>query len=136
VEPVLTFKDFNEGLKQGSLVGLKCRDCGEIAAQPIILCGKCASANLEITGLTGKGIIQTFTVNYVAAEGREAEAPYIVAIVELEEGPWIMGNIVDLRPEDATIDIIGNKVMMSGTAVFPGDKYSAGDIARPLFKMQ
>jgi uncharacterized OB-fold protein len=136
VEPVLTFKDFNEALKQGRLVGLKCRDCGEITAQPILLCGKCVSANLESIGLTGKGIIQTFTVNYVAAEGREAEAPYIVAIVELEEGPWAMGNIVDLRPEEATIDIIGRKVMMSGMAVFPGDKYSAGDIARPLFKME
>ncbi len=135
MEAKLTFKDYNEGLKQGKLIGLKCGGCGEVTAQPKLLCGKCGGADLEGVELAGKGAIQTFTVNYVAAEGREAEAPYIVAIIELDEGPWVMGNIVDLKPEAATIDIIGRKVTMSGTAVFAGDKYSAGDVARPLFKL-
>ena len=135
MEAKLTFKDFNEGLKQGKLSGLKCKGCGELIAQPRILCGKCGGAEFDSIEFAGKGSVQTFTVNYVAAEGREAEAPYIVAIVELDEGPWVMGNIVELKPEAATIDIIGKKVIMSGVAVFPGDKYSAGDAARPLFKL-
>jgi uncharacterized OB-fold protein len=135
VEAKLTFKDYNEGLKQGKLIGLKCSGCGDISAQPRLLCARCGSPDLAGLELAGKGAIQTFTVNFVAAEGREAEAPYIVAIVELDEGPWVMGNIVDLKPEAATIDIIGKKVAMSGTSVFPGDKYTAGDVARPLFKL-
>jgi uncharacterized OB-fold protein len=85
--------------------------------------------------LKGGGTVQTFTVNYVAAEGREPEAPYIVAIVEMDEGPWVMGNIAELKPEEATMDIMGRKVRMEGSAVFAGDRYSSGEVARPLFKL-
>ncbi len=135
MEAKLTFKDYNEELKQGKLIGLKCSGCGEVTAQPRMLCAKGGGSEFNRLELAGKGTIKTFTVNRVPAEGREAEVPYIVTIVELDEGPWVMGNLVELKPEEATIDIIDKKVAMSGTAVFPGDKYTAGDIARPLFKL-
>ena len=135
MEAKLTFKEYNENLKQGRLSGLKCGGCGELSAQPRLVCAKCGGQDLEVLELKGGGIIQTFTVNYVAAEGRESEAPYIVAIVELDEGPWVMGNIAGLRPEEATMDIMGRKVRMEGSAVFAGDRYSSGEVARPLFKL-
>jgi uncharacterized OB-fold protein len=135
MEAKLTFKDFNEGLKQGRLKGLKCGGCGEVSAQPRLVCARCGGQDFEAIELKGGGTVQTFTVNYVAAEGRESEAPYIVAIVELDDGPWIMGNIVDLKPEEATMDIMGRKVIMEGSAVFAGDRYSSGETARPLFKL-
>ena len=136
VEAKLTFKDYNENLKQGRLSGLKCSGCGEVSAQPRIICAKCGGNALETIELKGSGAIQTFTVNYVAAEGREPEAPYIVAIVELDEGPWVMGNISGLKPEEATMDIMGKKVRMEGSAVFAGDRYSSGEVARPVFKLE
>ena len=135
MEAKLTFKEYNENLKQGRLNGLKCRDCGEVSGQPRLVCAKCGGFDLEVVNLAGNGIIQTFTVNYVAAEGRESEAPYIVAIVELDEGPWVMGNITGLEPKEAGMDIMGMKVRMEGTAVFAGDRYSAGETARPVFKL-
>ncbi len=135
MEAKLTFKEYNENLKQGRLSGLKCSGCGEVSAQPRLICAKCGGSLLETFELKGSGAIQTFTVNYVAAEGRESEVPYIVAIVELDEGPWIMGNIVGIKPEEATMDIMGRKVQMESTAVFAGDRYSSGDIARPVFKL-
>jgi len=135
VEAKLTFKEYNENLKQGRLSGLKCGSCGEISAQPRLICAKCGGQDLEALELKGGGAIQTFTVNYVAAEGRESEVPYIVAIVELDEGPWIMGNIAGLKPEEPTMDIMGQKVRMDGSAVFAGDRYSSGDLARPVFRL-
>jgi len=135
VEAKLTFKEYNENLKQGRLSGLKCSGCGEVSAQPRLICAKCGGSRLETLELKGSGAIQTFTVNYVAAEGRESEAPYIVLIVELDEGPWVMGNLAGIKPEQATMDIMGRKVQMESTAVFAGDKYSAGEIARPIFKL-
>jgi len=135
VEAKLTFKEYNENLKQGRLSGLKCGGCGEVSGQPRMVCAKCGGSGLEVVNLAGGGIIQTFTVNYVAAEGRESEAPYIVAIVELDEGPWVMGNIAGLKPEEATMDIMGRKVRMEGSAVFAGDRYSSGEAARPVFKL-
>ena len=55
-------------------------------------------------------------------------------MVELDDGPWIMGNLDGIEPEQATMEIIGKAVTMSHK-VFHGDKYSAGEGARPLFKL-
>jgi len=136
MEHKLKFKEYNEALKQKKLLGLKCKQCSDISANPRIACAKCGSTDLDIIELKGKGKVQTFTSIFVPPEGREPECPYVVTLVELEEGPWIMGNLVGIEPDKVTGDIIGKKVAMSGSGVFDGDKYSAGDIARPLFNLE
>jgi uncharacterized OB-fold protein len=135
MEHKLTFKDYNEALKQNKLLGLKCKQCGTMTVPPKIVCGNCASADLDIVELGGKGKIQTFTTVFVPPEGRESECPYVIVLVELDEGPWIMGNLTGIDPNKVTMDIMGKKVKM-GHAVFPGDRYSAGDAARPLFSLE
>jgi uncharacterized OB-fold protein len=135
MEHKLTFKDYNEALKQNKLLGLKCKQCGTMTVPPKIVCGNCASADLDIVELGGKGKIQTFTTVFVPPEGRESECPYVIVLVELDEGPWIMGNLTVIDPNKVTMDIMGKKVKM-GHAVFPGDRYSAGDAARPLFSLE
>jgi len=135
MEHKLTFKDYNEALKQNKLLGLKCKQCGTITVPPKIACGNCASADLDIVELSGTGKIQTFTTVFVPPEGRESECPYVIVLVELDEGPWIMGNLTVIDPNKVTMDIMGKKVKM-GHAVFPGDRYSAGDEARPLFSLE
>ena len=135
MEHKLTFKDYNEALKQNKLLGLKCRECGSITTPPIFVCRKCSSTEMEVTQLTGKGTIQTFSTIYITSEGRESEVPYITTIVQLEEGPWTMGNLIGVNPEEASLDLIGKKVKMEKAAIYPGDKYSGGDMARPLFSL-
>ena len=135
MEHKLTFKDYNEALKQNKLLGLKCKQCGTITVPPKIVCGNCADTDLDIVELSGKGKIQTFTTVFVPPEGRESECPYVIVLVELDEGPWIMGNLTVIDPNKVTMDIMGKKVKM-GHAVFPGDRYSAGDEARPLFSLE
>jgi len=130
----LTFKEHNEALKENRLLGLKCLSCGAVTAPPRMVCRQCAGTDLEVVQLAGTGKIQTFTTVYVPAEGREKEVPYIVVLVELDEGPWIMGNLEGVEPAQAGMDLIGKRVGM-GVGVFPGDKYSAGDAARPLFSL-
>ena len=136
MEYKLTFKDFNEALKANKLLGLKCQDCGTITVPPKMVCRKCASPNLAVVELKGAGKIQTFTTCNVAPEGREDEIPYVILLVELDEGPWIMGNLTGTDPKTVTVAVIGKKVKMSDTKVFSGDKYSAGDSARPLFSLE
>jgi len=135
VEYKLTFKDYNEALKKNRLLGLKCKDCDAITVPPKMVCRKCTSTNLEVIELKGNGKIQTFTTVFVASEGRQGEVPYIIVLTELDEGPWIMGNLIDIDPNEATMELIGKRVKM-GHKVFPGDKYSAGDAARPLFSFE
>ncbi len=134
MEQKLYFKDYNEALKQNKLLGLKCRVCGAITVPPKMVCRQCASPDMEIVELKGSGKIRTFTTVFVAAEGREGEVPYIIVMVELDDGPWIMGNLEGIDPKQASMKIIGKKVKM-GHKVFPGDKYSAGEGARPLFSL-
>jgi uncharacterized OB-fold protein len=136
MEHKLTFKGYNEALKQNKLLGLRCPSCGAITVPPKTVCRQCASPDMEITELNGTGRIRTFTTVYVAAEGREKEVPYVIVLVELDEGPWIMGNLGDLDPKQAGMELIGRKVKMEPKVeVFPGDKYSAGEGARPLFSL-
>jgi len=131
----LTFKDYSEALKENKLLGLKCKQCGTIAVPPKMVCQQCADSDMEIVPLKGTGKIQTFTVVNVASEGREDEVPYVIVLVELDEGPWIMGNLASAEPSGVTMDIVGQRVKM-GHKVFPGDKYSAGDSASPLFSFE
>jgi len=134
MEHKLIFKDYNEALKQNKLLGLKCQACGAITVPPKMVCRQCTSPDMEITALEGTGKIRTFTTVYVAAEGREEEVPYVIVMVELDEGPWLMGNLGDIDPNQATMELIGKKVKM-GHKVFSGDKYSAGEGTSPFFSL-
>jgi uncharacterized OB-fold protein len=135
MEQKLYFKDYNEALKQDKLLGLKCRACGALTVPPKMACRQCASFDMEVVEVKTTGKIRTFTTVFVGAEGRESEVPYILVIVELDEGPWLMGNLDGIDPKTASMELIGKKVKM-GNKVFAGDKYSAGEAARPLFRLQ
>ena len=134
MEHKLIFKDYNEALQQNRLLGLKCKACGAITVPPKIVCRQCTGSDLDIIELKGNGKIRTFTTNNVAAEGREEEAPYTIVMVELEEGPWIMGNLDGTNPGDTSMELIGKPVTMTHR-VFGGDKYSAGEGACPVFSL-
>jgi uncharacterized OB-fold protein len=132
MEYKLDFQTYNDALKKNSLLGLTCRECKQITCPPKMTCQECGGTNLEIIELSGNGTIKTFTQTFVAPQGRECEAPYVIILVELEEGPWIAGNLIDISPDKVTMELIGKKVRL-GAKVFPGDQYSAGPAARPLF---
>ncbi len=134
MEYKLKFKEYNEALKENRLLGLKCRACGAITVPPKMVCYKCSSPELEVIQLKGTGKIRTFTTVFVASEGREDEVPYVIVMVALDDGPWIMGNLEGTDPKEASMELVGKKVNM-GSKVFPGDKYSAGEGARPVFSL-
>ncbi len=133
MEYKLPFREYHKALMKNTLLGLKCNNCGAVTCPPQMSCINCSSYDLEVTQLSGKGKITTFTTIFIAPEGRETEAPYTVVLVELEEGPWIMGTLYDTDPQMANMEIIGKQVEF-GCRVFPGDKYSDGPIARPVFR--
>ena len=132
MEYKLDFKKYSDALTKNKLLGLRCNECFQYTCPPKMTCQECGSLDLEIIELRGEGVIRTFTQTFVAPQGRECEAPYTVVLVELVEGPWIAGNLIDISPDGVTMDLIGKKVKL-GHKVFPGDQYSAGPAARPVF---
>jgi len=131
----LTFKEYSQALKENRLLGLKCRQCATITVPPRMVCRNCSSPELDIVDLSGQGTIETFTTAFVAAEGREDEVPYTIVMVALDEGPWLMGNLIGIDPEKVGMEIMGRRVKL-GHRVFTGDKYSAGEAARPIFSLE
>ncbi|MDQ7783615.1 MAG: Zn-ribbon domain-containing OB-fold protein [Desulfomonilaceae bacterium] len=112
----LTFHEFKQGLAEGELPGLKCEECGEGIVPPSAVCTACGSTRLSRTSFAGKGSIRTFTVIRVGPEG--FTPPYIVALVELDEGPWVLGNLVGVDAASAGMDLMNKKVIV-GSKVLP-----------------
>jgi len=138
----LTFTEFNQSLRKNKLLGLKCGNCGGFTCPPKMVCHECGGSDVETVQLKGRGKIVTFTSSYLAGLGREVETPILIIMVELTEGPWIMGNLIGFDPEKATVEsLIGKQVALSRTRMFPGDVYSGGQevqsgIARPTFALE
>lgn len=134
MEYKLNFKKYSAALKENNLLGLKCSDCETITCPPKMTCQACAGTDLEIVELSGNGKIKTFTQVNLAPLDRESEAPYTIVMVELEEGPWIMGNLLDINSVKIGMDLIEKEVIL-GNKLFPGDRYSDGEAARPMFSL-
>jgi hypothetical protein len=130
----LTFKEYDSSLRENRLLGLKCIRCGDIMCPPRGACPRCGLTDLEVVELSGRGKVVSFTTLFVAAEGRDKELPYALALVALDEGPHLIGRIDTNCPDKLDMSVIGKEVT-TGHGVFGGDKYSAGDAAYPLFKL-
>ena len=81
----------------------KCKSCGKILFPPRLICPNCKSKEFDKTRLSEKGKVVTFTVIRVGPEQFSTQTPYVVGILELQEGVQIMSQIVDCKPEDVEI---------------------------------
>jgi uncharacterized OB-fold protein len=88
-----------EGTKKRELRIQRCRDCEQYYFYPRPLCPRCLSRNVEWITVSGRGRLHTFTVNYRARRGSPFDGPYVIAIVELDEGPRVMSNLVEIDPD-------------------------------------
>jgi len=117
----LTFGQYQKALEEGKYIGLKCGSCGAVMFPPKGVCNHCGGTNLQPKDIIRKGVIKTFTVIRVAPEGKKP--PYIIVMVELEEGPCVLGNLEGLSLEAADFSLIGKKVKL-GNKLVQGDMYS------------
>jgi len=89
-------KPFYDNLNQGKLSGLHCKRCGNTFLPPSVYCPRCLSDQLEWVLLSGEGEIYSWVeYHYAYHEYFKDKLPYVVAIVQLKEGPRIVSNIVD-----------------------------------------
>ncbi len=87
-----------------NLLGTKCKNCGQVFFPPRSICPDCRRVgNVEKHHLDGEGKIISYTHIRAAQEDFEEETPYTIAIIKLEEGPRIIGQITEDDPEDIEI---------------------------------
>lgn len=105
-KPNADTKPFWDGCREHQLRFQKCRDCGHVRWPASIICPMCYSCDTEWIVSSGKGKVYTFVVYYQAYHPAfEADLPYVVAVVELEEGPHMLTNIVGCSPDEVSCDM-------------------------------
>jgi uncharacterized OB-fold protein len=70
------------------------------------MCPACHSPEAVWTAVSGRGTVYTYSVVHRApTPAYQADAPYVVAYVELDEGPRVPARLVDVDPADVTVDM-------------------------------
>ncbi len=95
-------KPFWEAAKKRELVVQECVDCGKKNYPPTPHCPSCLSLNLKWVRVSGKGKIYSYSIVYEYPPPG-FKTPYIIALIDLEEGVRMLSNIVDCKPEDVKI---------------------------------
>jgi uncharacterized protein len=119
---------FWDGCARHQLLIQQCGSCGRYNHPPRIVCPTCLSTSLEPTQVSGRGVVDTFTVPLQPYDSYfAARVPYVLAVVELAEQQHLkmVTNIVDIDPDDVRV---GMPVEVVFTEVVPG-------VTLPLFKV-
>jgi uncharacterized OB-fold protein len=102
-------QEFWDGLKRGEFRLQRCNDasCARVYFPPRPFCPACGSRDVAWFTGSGKGHLHSYVLNYRPAPGFESDAPYAIAVVELDEGPRLMTSIVgaDQTPEALPLDL-------------------------------
>ena len=97
---------FFEACARHELVLQKCASYGIVRFYPRALCPSCISSKTDYVRASGRGRVYTFTVTHQnQAPGFRDELPYVMAYVELDEGPRILTNIINTPPGEVKIDL-------------------------------
>lgn len=97
---VPTTAPYWEAAAQGTLLLQRCRPAGHLQHYPRSLCATCWSPELDWEAASGRGTVWTYTVVHMPGHAAWLdEVPYALAIVELDEGPRLLTNIVGTDPE-------------------------------------
>ena len=84
-----------DACNEGRLTLQKCDACGHVQHYRRLLCTGCGADKLADVNASGAGIIRSFTViRRAVSSAFDADVPYIVALIELAEGPTVMSNLV------------------------------------------
>lgn len=118
-------QEFWAATTEGRFLLQRCEACDEAIFYPRVNCPSCGSTDLVNTDASGRGTVHTFTIARRPTHRAFADAtPYVIAIVELAEGPHVTTNIVECDPDGVTV----------GMAVELTFADEVDGIALPLFR--
>jgi uncharacterized OB-fold protein len=97
-------KGFWEACRRRELCVQRCRSCSTLRYYPRAVCPRCLSADTEWVRCSGRGSVYSFTVTHQnQAPAFRDRLPYVLAYVELDEGPRLLTNIVDCATDAVRI---------------------------------
>jgi uncharacterized protein len=90
---------------EGRLLVKRCQDCDGLMWYPRSICPECSSLRTEWFEVSGRGSIYSYTVNHRGEGAYQGAPPFVLAYVELDEGPRMMTNIVEATPADLAVGL-------------------------------
>ena len=119
-------QEFWDGCRRHELRIQRCDDCGTHRFTPRPACPSCASLRFAWITCGGRGVVHTWTVIHGPTLPAFAEkTPYAAGVVRLDEGVFMVGNVLDCPPEAVAV---GMPVEVEITDVEPG-------LRLPLFRV-
>lgn len=111
-KPLPTIDDQNRpfwsAAREGSLAMQQCTSCGHIRYPISHVCPECLSEHAEWKKLSGNGrVYSSIVFHQVYNELYRGDVPYNVSLIQLEEGPRMISNVVGIPPSDVKV---GDKV--------------------------
>jgi uncharacterized OB-fold protein len=103
--PTPESRPYWEAARRHQLCLQRCRPCERYFFYPRAACPYCLSADLEWRQVSGRGTLNTFTVVYRGQKDFPLGSPYVIAIVELAEGPRLMTNLIGVEPDPVRLRI-------------------------------
>jgi uncharacterized protein len=104
VVPDARSQAFFDGCAQGQLLIRRCIECQSWSAPADPFCSVCGGGRLEWARSSGRGVVHTFgVVHHISHPGFRDEAPYNVAVIELEEGPRLNSRIIGCGNDDIAV---------------------------------
>ena len=97
--PYTKVTEFADYLKDGKLMASKCKKCGQFSFPPRADCIHCLSDEFEWVECSGKGGLHTYTIIHAAPTGFDDIAPYILGVLDLDDGGRLMAWINAPREE-------------------------------------
>jgi uncharacterized protein len=93
-----------QGAREGRLRVKRCRPCDRPFFYPRTYCPSCGSSDTDWVDVSGRGTIYSYTViaHHDVAPFKDW-LPYVVALVELDEGPRLVTNIIGCAPNEVTV---------------------------------
>lgn len=102
--PTAETRTFWEGCAKEQLLYQRCPDCDAVQFYPRSRCCRCHADKLDWQASSGYGVVHSYTVVHKAADPAFAEdTPYILALLDMEEGFRMMTNL--LVADSATVRI-------------------------------
>ena len=94
LSPALT-QPFWEAAKRHELVMPRCQTCDHLFFYPRSECPRCLATALEWVKVSGRGRLHSFTIVQQPANAAfNHDVPYVYAVVQLDEGPRLVSNVV------------------------------------------
>ncbi|HEY5014594.1 MAG TPA: Zn-ribbon domain-containing OB-fold protein [Acidimicrobiia bacterium] len=116
---------FWDAAREGRFMVRHCLECGEHHFYPRPFCPKCWSERVEWVEASGRAVLYTYSVVVTNdLPPFNERVPYVAAVVDLEEGPRVMTNVVDCEFDALRV----------GMAVEVDYRAISDDITIPVFK--